>query len=396
LYSTDDLIKSKSKSLKELSLNKPIRLKKGKNDVIVRVVDKSDNRSEKILSIYRVESVGSAPKIATRKTKISKQGNFYAVVIGIGNYKDSRIPKLKYTTVDAEGIYNALINPEYTNIPKDKIKLLLNEKATYQNIKSAIGTWLRRNTKQDDTVILFYAGHGALEEDKAYWVTYNADIDDLYGTSISNDEIADLFDRIKTKRLVAFLDSCYSKATINRTAKGRSTDPVTEPFKKFQGKGRVIITSSDGKQESLELDNLKHGVFSYYLLNALKGNADNDNDGIVLLDEVWDYVKTKVPETAKKYGAIQTPMISGSYSAGIPLSKNPIKLRELEEKLKHERQQKEMEEKISFLKNLYLNGEISSKQFDRAIMVIKSQKTNKLIDDLIKKRISIETFSAVF
>jgi uncharacterized caspase-like protein len=348
--------------------------------------------------------VPSVPKIApaTKRTKIKERvtdpeiDKRYAVVVGIGKYRDDRIPRLKYTTVDAESIYEILTDPQYGNFPKSQVKLLLDEQATYNNIKSAIGTWLKRNARKGDTVIIFFAGHGAPEDEKTYWVTYNANIDDLYGTALSNDEIADMLDRTEAKKVIAFLDSCYSAATINRTGEKRSLIIVKDPFQKFRGKGRVIITSSNGKEQSLEIEEFGHGVFTYYLLKALKGQADQNNDGYVELDEVWDYVKYRVTDTARKHGSTQTPIIDGSYSAGIVLSKHPERLRELEQEAEREKKEKELDFKIAKLTDLYSRGEITSSQFDKAVKILESGEKNKLLNDFLSERISLTTFKRVF
>ena len=345
---------------------------------------------------YRVEPIPKKPAKIEKIVTPPKIDKYYAVVIGIGKYQDHKIPKLKYTTVDAEEIYNILTDPQYGNFPENQVKLLIDEQATYNNIKSAIGTWLKRNTRKDDTVIIFFAGHGAPEDEKTYWVTYNANVDDLYGTALSNDEIADMLDRVEAKIMVAFLDSCYSAATVNRTDKKRSIMIVKDPFQKFKGKGRVIITSSDGKEQSVEIEKFGHGVFTHYLLKALKGEADENKDGFIELDEVWDYVKYRVTDTARRYGSTQTPILDGSYSAGIVLSKHPERLKELYLKSEREKKEKELESKVATLTELYSKSEITSRQFDKAVKILKAGEKNKLLDDFLSDKISLTTFKTVF
>ena len=346
--------------------------------------------------VDKAKPVPVITKPAVVDRKVPQKGMNYAVVIGIGKYKDDRIPKLKYTRVDAEEMYDILTDPQYGNFPKSQVKLLIDEQATDNNIKSAIGTWLKRNTRKDDTVIIFFAGHGAPEDEKTYWVTYNANIDDLYGTALSNDEISDMFDRIEAKRMIAFLDSCYSAATVHRTDRKRGVIIVKDPFQKFKGKGRVVITSSDGEEQSLEIDKFGHGVFTHYLTKALKGEADENKDGFVELDEVWDYVKYRVADTARKHGSSQTPIIDGSYSAGIVLSKHPERLKELYLESEREKKEKELELKIGTLTELYSKGEITSTQFDKTIRILKSGEKNRLLDDFLSDKISLTTFKTVF
>jgi uncharacterized caspase-like protein len=248
-----------------------------------------------------------------------REGEVYAVIIGISEYQDERIPDLRFTVNDAQGLYDILTNFDYGRVHPENITLLLNEEATDRNIKRAIGKWLGRRATEDDTVIIYYSGHGAPEGGETYWVTHNARIDDLYTTALNSNDIADMLDRIAAKRVVLFLDSCYSAATVNLPNQTRSLRTEI-PWRQFTGKGRVIISASDGTQLSLELENLQHGVFTYYLLEGLQGNADQNNDFWIEVEEIWDYVKYQVSETAQKAGNPQTPVLQGQFSAGIPLT----------------------------------------------------------------------------
>jgi len=248
----------------------------------------------------------------------------YAIIIGIGNYKDRKIPALHYTVADARGMYKVLTSEKYGFFLKANVKLLINEEASTQNIKRTFGAWLKKKVRENDSVIIYFAGHGASEAGSAYWVTYDSDIENLYETAISNDSISKMLNSIESKTLIVFLDSCYSAATINR---GWHTRNLIEknPFEEFNGEGRVVITSSNGKQLSLEIQEYGHGVFTYFLIQGLIGKADQNIDGYITLDEIWDYVKSNVQNTAKKFGIHQTPIIDGRHSSGILLSKYPQK-----------------------------------------------------------------------
>ena len=221
-------------------------------------------------------------------------------------------------------IKHVLVSEKYGFSLKDNVKMLINEEASTQNIKKIFGTWLKQKVKEDDSVIIYFAGHGASEAKRTYWVTYDSDIENLYETAIGNDSISKMLNSIESKTLIVFLDSCYSAATINR---GWHTRSLIEknPFEEFKGEGRVVITSSNGKQLSLEIQEYGHGVFTYFLIQGLIGKADQDIDGYVTLDEIWDYVKSNVQNTAKKFGIHQTPIIDGRHSSGILLSKYPKK-----------------------------------------------------------------------
>ena len=103
--------------------------------------------------------------------------------------------------------------------------LLLTDRAerkpTLRNIKYALGTFLARSAGKDDTVIVYFAGHGAPEIDPRgvekdglakYLIPSDADPDDLFSTALPMDDLQTIFDRIEAERVVAFLDACYSGA----------------------------------------------------------------------------------------------------------------------------------------------------------------------------------------
>ena len=276
---------------------------------------------------FDVDKVIETKKILAGVHNItSERGNEapqrYAIVIGIGNYKDRKIPPLQYTVADAQTMYNVLTSEKHGFFLKENVKILINEEASTPNIKKIFRSWLKKRARENDSVIVYFAGHGATEAGSSYWVTYDSDIEDLYGTAISNDSISKMLNSIESKTLIAFLDSCYSAATINRGWHTRSLIEK-DPFEEFKGEGRVVITSSNGKQLSLEIQEYGHGVFTYFLIQGLIGKADQDLDGYITLDEIWDHVKSNVQNTAKKFGIHQTPIIDGRHSSGILLSKYP-------------------------------------------------------------------------
>jgi uncharacterized caspase-like protein len=78
----------------------------------------------------------------------------------------------------------------------------------------------------------------------------------------------------------------------------------------------VIITASDANELSMERDDMKHGVFTYYLLEGLRGKADLDGDGVITVDEIYRYVSTKVPQAT---GQDQHPVRKGETTGQIVL-----------------------------------------------------------------------------
>jgi uncharacterized caspase-like protein len=207
-------------------------------------------------------------------------------------------------------------------VPKENITLLINEQATLVNFRRTLGTELRRKAGAKDTVFIYFAGHGAPEIDatspdddglEKYLVLYESEPEDLYTTGLPMREMEVIFQRLSSDRMIFIADTCFSGATTGRTfaAAARRT-VISEAFlsRLSKGKGRVVLTASRANQVSQERDDLGHGVFTYYVLEGLNGKADQDGDGIITVDELYNYVSMKVPEAT---GQNQHPMKRGEF-----------------------------------------------------------------------------------
>jgi uncharacterized caspase-like protein len=257
------------------------------------------------------------------------------VVIGVGRYENPGIPTLDYTVADAEAFSRTLI--ERGGFKQEHVLLLTDtteKKPTLRNIKWALGTFLARSAARDDLVVVFYAGHGAPEIDQRgvesdglakYLVPSDADPDDLYSTALPMDEFQTIFGRIEAERMVVFLDACYSGAAGGRTfaSKKVRASRVDDLFleRLTRAKGRAIVTASRPAEVSIEVPELGHGVFTYYLLQALRGAADGNRDGIVSLQEVYAYVEQQVTRRARALGGNQHPVMKGELEGPLPLVK---------------------------------------------------------------------------
>lgn len=250
------------------------------------------------------------------------KGKRYAVIIGVGDYQDDKIPDLDFAGNDALLVYETLTNPRLCGYPPEQVKLLLDRDATYVNIKSAIGTWLAQVTEKNDTAIIFFAGHGGTESDLSgqaadnlnrYWLCVDSNPSNLYGTALNNREVVEMLARVRCETKITFLDSCYSGGSV--TTRGEA-----DVLKDLQGKGNIVIASSTGNQKSLELTELRHGLFTHFLVEALKGKGKRSEGSYVLLDDVWNHIKKNVEKTARSLNRVQTPTLLGAVSGSIVLA----------------------------------------------------------------------------
>ncbi|RPH49251.1 MAG: hypothetical protein EHM85_14515 [Desulfobacteraceae bacterium] len=296
------------KEIKRIEFSERIHLREGKNNITILAQEKEGIITEKTITVYMAK----------------KKGEIWAVIIGINKYRN--LPSLKYAVNDAREVYRYMV--EVNQVPKDHLWLLLDEDATLDRIRSALGTQLRRKAGKEDMVIVYLAGHGATEKDTSspdgdglekYILPHNADPSDLYASAMPMGEISRIFQRISSEKLVFLTDTCYSGASGGRTILISGTRAnVSSAFldRLSQGKGRMIIAASDANQVSAEKDELKHGVFTYYMLEGLGGKADFDGDGVITLDEIYRYVSVKVPQAT---GQDQHPVKKGEMTGEIIL-----------------------------------------------------------------------------
>ncbi len=151
-----------------------------------------------------------------------------------------------------------------------------------------------------------------------FFVPYDAKKTDLFSYGLSMDEIKKIYERIKSKRVISFIDSCYSGQAGSVTSRNILLSDIFH--ENLSGEGRIIITACKPNEKSLETDELKHGIFTYYLAEGLKGKADLNKDGLVTIGELYDYVFDEVTKKAKEFKAVQHPQIKGTYSGQIPLT----------------------------------------------------------------------------
>jgi hypothetical protein len=300
---------TKDSAQTRMDFRESVQLEPGENQITIRALDLQGQVSEKTLKLQYEE----------------RRKNIWAVVIGVNRY--AKVRPLRYAVNDAKTFYNHLV--EFNQIPRENVTLLLDQDVTLTRMRSTLGTQIKNKAGKDDMVILFFAGHGATEKDvqspdgdglEKYLLPCDADPKDLYATAMPMAEVSRIFGRIQSERLVFIADSCYSGASGGRTidVSGiRAT--LSDGFldRVAGGKGRVIITASGANEVSAEYDNIKQGVFTYYLVEGLKGKADTDKDGTITVDEVYRYVSEAVPRATNQE---QHPVKKGTVEGQLILS----------------------------------------------------------------------------
>jgi uncharacterized caspase-like protein len=320
---------------RSIAVSAPVTFREGANAIVVTATEPDGTIKQELRTVIydKPKPVAAAP--AAPSPPLKTVNDRWAVVIGVGRYQSTDIPSLRYSVADAEALYQVLIGPG--GFRKDHV-LLLSDRSekppTLRNIKWALGTFLARSAKKDDTVVIFFAGHGAPEVDQRgverdglakYLIPADADPDDLYSTALPMDEMQTIFGRVEAERMVVFLDACYSGAAGGRTfsAKRTRATNLDDQFleRLTRSKGRAIITASRPSEVSIELPELGHGIFTYYLVEGLKGAADLNKDGIVTVQELYEYLEHQVAKKSRAVGGNQHPVMKGEMEGALPLVK---------------------------------------------------------------------------
>src|SRR6185312_2317704 len=251
-------------------------------------------------------------------------GQRWALIVGIGNFTDQNIEPLKYTANDAQSFMDALLDPKIGGFKADHVHSLLNDQATTKNIKMQLN-WLARSAGPDDVVVVYVATHGSSRDLDTVGVNYiithdteigaNIDPDSLYATALPMVEISNaIATRVKAQKAAIFLDTCFSGNAAVQESKmiapgiknaSLSPDAIAHIT---QGSGRMVFAAAGTDQESLESDTLKHGFFTYYLVQALQQEG-----GSTPLSKIFNYTEQHVSQTvATQYNAQQTPVMGRS------------------------------------------------------------------------------------
>jgi len=197
------------------------------------------------------------------------QSKTYAVVIGIANYK--KMDVLDYSDDDAYNFYSFL---ESKNKRSENIRFLVDENATATNIKLAIEDVAERANFNDE-IVVYYSGHGVAKAIVPFESDGKTNL-------LPHEEISYILQQSDAVSKTFYIDAC----NIN--------EPEADVQKNMNFDGMTVFYSSSPGENSLEFDELKHGVFSYFLVDGLNGAADADGDGHVVINELYNYVFTNV------------------------------------------------------------------------------------------------------
>jgi len=248
--------------------------------------------------------LGVLPRIVLAQDKVRDQK--LVLAIGVGNFEDQRWPSLKYVEKDAASVFQALKNnfdggwlltPQSTG-----------QAVTRQSVMDAIAQLEKENRSENDTVVIYFSGHGTLASGprpetgglglRKFLVMGDTRFNDPDATALGIDELLQRFQKLRSRRKALIIDSCYAgggKAyltpQIMNILAQQKAGAMQEPLDTVV-ESAAIYTASAWAEEARDSEKLGHGVYTYFLLEGFK--SDLDGDGAVSMSEAHQYASNRV------------------------------------------------------------------------------------------------------
>ncbi len=229
----------------------------------------------------------------TKTATISQIESKFVVLFGTDKYTDQSIPQLENAISDVTAIGKIFSDELGYNvrIVKD---------ATRAGMVRTLNQ-LAIETEVNDSVLIYYAGHGYSNEKtgNGYWIPSDALAVDPTSW-ISNTSISEMLSRIDAKQMVMISDSCYSGAFTREQQVGSLERQIN--LEDVLTKRSVVVMSSGGDEPVADEGRGGHSIFAWYLMQAMH-DVDNWKSGSDIFELVKEDVRTSFPQTPQ-YGAI--------------------------------------------------------------------------------------------
>jgi uncharacterized caspase-like protein len=260
--------------------------------------------------LITVKSTGSISDIK------GNAGKRYALCVGVNEFKDKAIPRLKGARNDAAELAETLKKlAQFDLVVKmtDDIDPAYDTGAAYPSLKNirARMAALSAAIRPDDLVVFFFAGHGiATEAGDGYLLVADTRVADKWNTSLPVREIVDWVGKLGVKKSLLLLDAC--RVTMSGGSRGLAdTSLRAQSFE--QSKLSAIFYATKTGWSSYDDPNSDHGIFTRFLLEGVRGKADYQSgnaDGIVSFTELSSFVEQQVTSYAHEQQLDQSPSIS--------------------------------------------------------------------------------------
>jgi hypothetical protein len=247
----------------------------------------------------------------------------FALIVGNSEYEDSNLARLVSPVSDVRLLAGILEDPEIGGF--DEVTSFVNE--SEMRVRRGIASLFVRK-QPDDLLLLYFSTHGILDDNgRLFLAARDTQRDLLKATAIAAAFITDEMDNSASRRQVLMLDCCHSGAFARGTKGALGASIGTAETFKGSGFGRVVLTATDSTQYAWDGETVigesdtPTSVFTRHLIEGLRtGVADEDDDGEITLDELYEYVYRQVLSESPR----QTPgKWSYKQQGNLVIARNP-------------------------------------------------------------------------
>jgi len=245
--------------------------------------------------------IGSSDSSYTLK---SGEAKLWLLLVGVNDYQDSGLPSLRYPALDCQGLEESLVKAT-EGFPNKEIVVhhdFASKTPKLNNIRESLKKIVFQS-RPNDSIMLYFSGHGMLDPKTQEAVLCFSDTNqkNLLGTGLPMQELVEILSKSPAKQQLLCLDTCHSGDMALLGSNGIARDAETPAYnstpqlmsvlrqRASQSKGFCALLSCDRGQKSWEFPELGHGVFTYYLMKGLSGEAA-DNTGFIDADGLYKYV----------------------------------------------------------------------------------------------------------
>jgi hypothetical protein len=240
----------------------------------------------------------------------------YLVAVGISSYRDQQMMARKYASRDAELV--AAYFQSLGGVPAANVRVLQDRKALRPDIEEALLDWLPPRVSAESVVIVYFSGQAKVSPSgEMYLVPYEGGNSSARLYPLKDLQAALV--KLKAQHAVLIFDGSVSQ--LGGEGQGKPKAPQWE----VGANGIVRMIGTSGLQAGLEPEQLRHGLYTYYLLRGMKGEADANRNGEITLGELTLFLGQTVPAAARsQFSQDQRPLVLPPLSPASQISALPL------------------------------------------------------------------------
>jgi hypothetical protein len=237
-----------------------------------------------------------------------------AFLVGLEHYQHSRIPAVKYAADDARAMSSALAAVGYDLSDQE---VFIDSQATKATLESHLQEFLN-DAEKNDTVVVFFAGHGLSLGGENYLTCHDTRIEDVAKTCLRLQSAFRDLDSCRAGKRMMFLDACHTGLPIDVSMRDVQSHLTEKQLKEFfaEAKHTVCFAACEAEQKSYSSDHLRHGIWTYHIVEALRGDAQEAlvRRRFVTSSSLQNYVAGEVPKSLRRASSgrrVQRPVVFG-------------------------------------------------------------------------------------